>query len=235
VTPVSALVRGRQREPSNRDAVRVHYRTLILLALCAAAAAAALAHYAIDVVGDFALRHDTYDGLAHGSREYAAALAAFFAVLSAARGLRVCCELAQRARGRIAKPEITRASAASFAILTMVATGAFVPAMEWLDDAFAGLPLAQLDDAFGGSLLLGLATTLVCAAVVAAILYAVARWLLAHRDFIVAIVATLLQPCNDIAAAFCADLDIHRLHRQMPSAAALCLAKRGPPVAFPTR
>lgn len=206
-----------------------------MLALCAAASAAVLAHFAIDVVGDFALPHDTYDDLAHGSRGYAAALAVVFAVIAAVRGLRVCCELAQRARGRLAQPEMTPSGLVGYALLAAAATCVTVPAMEWLDDAFAGLPLTQLDDAFGGSLLLGLATSLVCAALVAAVFYAVARWLLAHREFIVAIVATLLRVRNTGTGALCAELNLHALHRQTPSAVALCLAKRGPPVAFTTR
>ena len=182
--------------------MRVQFRTLISLALCAAASAAALAHFAIDVVGDFALRHDAYDGLKHGSREYAAALAVVFAVIAAGRGLRACCDLAQRARGRLTQPELTTAGSAGYAALAIVVSCIAVPSMEWLDDALAAAPLAHLGDAFGGSLVLGLITTSFCAAFVAAIFDAFARWLLEHRDVIVAIVATLLHRCDDIVVSF---------------------------------
>jgi hypothetical protein len=208
---------------------------LISLALCAAAAAAALAHYAIDVVGDFALRHDTYDGVTHGSREYAVAVALVFAVVAARRGLRACCDLAQRAQGRLAKPEFTMAGTAGYAVVATVIACVGVPVMEWFDNALAAVPLAHLSDAFGGSLLLGFATTLVCAAFVAAMFYAFARWLLEHRDVIVAIVATLLRRCDDAVVAFCTVLDVRGFHRQASSAVALCLAKRGPPVALLAR
>jgi hypothetical protein len=208
---------------------------LITLALCAAASAAALAHCAIDVVGDFALRHDAYDGLTHGSREYAAAVAVAFSVIAAGRGLRGCCDLAQRARGRLAQPELTTAGAAGYAMLAMALPCIAVPSMEWLDDALAGAPLAHLGDAFGGSLVLGLVTTLFCAAFVAAICYAFARWLLEHRNVIVAIVATLLRRSRDAAVTYSTDIEVRGFHRQTSSAVALCLAKRGPPVAFLTR
>ena len=212
--------------------MRVEFRTLLSLALCAAASAAALAHYAIDVVGDFALRHDAYDGLMHGSREYAVGIAAAFAVIAATRGLRACCDLAQRARGRLAHPTVGAAGTACYAFMAVVLACAGVPAMEWFDDALAAVPMAHAGDTFGGSLLLGLTTTIVCAAFVAAIFYAFARWLLAHRDLIVALVATLLRRCNDVPNVFSTDLDLHGLQRQSPSLAALSLAKRGPPVAF---
>ena len=107
--------------------------------------------------------------------------------------------------------------------------------MEWLDDALAAAPLAHLGDAFGGSLVLGLITTSFCAAFVAAIFYAFARWLLEHRDVIVAIVATLLHRCDDIVVSFSTVVDVRGFHRQASSAVALCLAKRGPPVASFTR
>lgn len=216
-------------------AVRVGFRTLVSLALCAAALAGALAHYAIDVVGDFALRRDAYDGLAHGSREYAVGLAVVFAVIAAGHGLRACCRLAQRAQGRLAKPELTAAGTAGYATVAVIVACIGVPAMEWFDNALAAVPLTHLGDAFGGSLLLGLSTTLLCATFVASMFYLFARWLLEHRDIIVAIVSTLLRRCNEDVVAFCNDLDRYGLHRQASSPVALCLAKRGPPVAIFTR
>ncbi|MFZ0365083.1 MAG: hypothetical protein WAL67_12850, partial [Candidatus Cybelea sp.] len=58
----------------NGRPARIDLPALLTLVLCAASAAAGLAHYAIDVVGDFALAHDDYDGVAHGSRELVTAL-----------------------------------------------------------------------------------------------------------------------------------------------------------------
>src|SRR5580704_1729911 len=81
--------------------VRVGFRTLVSLALCAVAAGAAMAHVAIDVVGDYALTADSYDHLRHGSRDVVSAVALVLAVVLAARGLRLCCEIASLNRSRI--------------------------------------------------------------------------------------------------------------------------------------
>ena len=64
-------------------------------------AAAAMAHVAIDVVGDFALAHDSYDNLAHGSRELVTAIALLAALVLALRGLKSCCEIAALNRRRV--------------------------------------------------------------------------------------------------------------------------------------
>jgi len=188
-----------------------------------------LAHFAIDVVGDYALRHDAYDGVAHGSREVAVALAFVLALSVAVRGLRACCEIAQRYRGHVLTPALTAADAWIYAVAAIGATCLFVPGMEWLDGRLAGDPVAHLSDAFGGSLLLGLGTTILCAVFVAGILYAIARWLLAHRDVIVAIVATLLPQARDTAYRAASSLERRRLHFARPSRQSRRLFKRGPP------
>ncbi len=106
-----------------------------------------------------------------------------------------------------------------------------VPAMEWFDDALAAIPLAHVGDAFGGSLLLGLTTTLFCAAFVAAIFYAL-------RDGYSRIAISSSQSSRRCCAAinrhrsfFCTEINLRGLHRQSSSPVALSLAKRGPPVA----
>jgi hypothetical protein len=126
---------------------------------------------------------------------------------------------------------VTPALTARYVALSIAVACIGVPAMEWFDDALAAVPLTPVGDAFGGSLLLGLATTLFCSAFVAVIFYAFTRWLLEHRDVIVAIVATLLPRRNDVAVPVCTDLDFRGFQRQSPSLVALSLAKRGPPVA----
>ena len=75
--------------------------TLVSLALCGASAAAAFAHYAIDVVGDYALPHDTYDGVRHASRALLSGVALLVAFVLARRGLRACFKIATSRRGNL--------------------------------------------------------------------------------------------------------------------------------------
>jgi hypothetical protein len=106
-----------------------------------------------------------------------------------------------------------------------------VPAMEYLDGRLDGNSVRGLADAFGGSILLGVATTLVCAAVVAAIICALARWLISHRDSIATIIETFLRSfdVNVRPSGYdrVATLQTFRARRAIH---ALRLAKRGPPV-----
>ena len=85
-------------------AARIDLRTLLTLVLCAGSVAAGLAHNAIDIVGDYALAHDSYDNVAHGSRELVTALGFFVAVLLTARALRACFQIAAANRTRILAP-----------------------------------------------------------------------------------------------------------------------------------
>ncbi|MBV9233294.1 MAG: hypothetical protein JO030_04570 [Candidatus Eremiobacteraeota bacterium] len=210
--------------------MRVGTRTLISLALCAAAGAAATAHFLIDVVGDYALRHDTYDQLRHGSRGLLTAVALAFAALLAMRGLRACCEIAARNRVRVTAAKFAWQETLALFAGVVVLTAFVVPAMEAFDAGVAGMRLGGLRDAFGGSLPIGLAIAVLCAVVAAASLFALARWLLAQRDSIAAIVATLLHrrdgeppvPPALLERPFTATLHRRTLHGPE-------FAKRGPP------
>jgi hypothetical protein len=210
--------------------VRVGFRTLISLALCAAAAGAALAHCAIDVVGDYALTSDSYDNLRHGSRELMTAVALLLAVVLAARGLRVCCEIAADNRARLIAPVLRLREICGILIGAVGACAAIVPAMEYLDGRLDGIPVRHLSDALGGSIPLGLGMTLFCATLIAAGVCAVARWLVSHRDSIATIIETLLRPVAGAARPATYDLIAQlvrpRRRRRTP---ALCLSKRGPP------
>ena len=136
--------------------MRAGLRMLGPLLLCASAAAAALADYAIDVVGDYALRQDTYDAIEHGSRELVIGIALIVAALLALRGLRTCCDVALANRGRLALPAVGRGQVLGFLAGSLATTVLLVPAMEVLDGRISGDPVSGIDDAFGGSLLLGL-------------------------------------------------------------------------------
>jgi hypothetical protein len=210
--------------------VRLGFRTLASLALCAAAAGAAMAHFAIDFLGDYALRRDSYDHLRHDSRELLTGIAVLAALILASRGLRICCEIVALNRARVVHPVLRFRDALGILGGAVTASLLIVPAMEYLDGRLDGTPVHRLAEAFGGSILLGLGTTLVCAAFVALAVYAVARWLVSHRDAIVTIIETLLRavtgPVRPSARHHYAQRVTPRRRR---TANALRLAKRGPP------
>jgi hypothetical protein len=216
--------------PSKQRGVRVGFRTTVSLLLCAAAAAAAMAHEAIDIVGDYALAHDTYDNLPHSSRELVSGVALLLAVLLAGRGLRFCCAIAAANRARVAQLRLSRSWSAGFVLGVIALTATIVPSMEWLDGRLGGVPVRELDDAFGGSILLGGGTTVVCAALIAFLVYGFARWLISHRDSIATIIETLLRRSDGTARPCSHDLTrclSTPRRRRTPYALRLC--KRGPP------
>lgn len=215
---------------SKRQKVRVGFRTLCSLALCAAAAGAAFAHGAIDVVGDYALPNDSYDHLAHGSRTLASGLAVTIAVVLAARGLRACCDIAAANRTRLPGASIGPWGLAGYAVLAVGTSCLLVGCMEWFDGRLDGVAVRNLGDAFGGSLALGLAITLICAALVAAVVYALAHWLVSHRDVIASIIAVLLSHSNSVDSRLAHDLDRCRQTVRRRTPHAFRLSKRGPPV-----
>ncbi len=198
--------------------------------MCAAAAGAALAHVAIDVVGDYAPFHDSYDDLAHGSRGLISGAALVIAILLAARGLRSCCDIAQNNRSRLVGIAFGARETIGFLAAAVLTSCILVPAMEWLDGRFDGVAVRQLGDAFGGSLLLGLVTTAICASLIALLVFAVARWLISHRNAIVALLETVLRWNGDAARRLTCDLDRYRLTFRRRAPHALRRSKRGPPV-----
>jgi hypothetical protein len=200
------------------------------LAACAAAAAAAAAHFAIDVVGDYALAHDTYDDVAHSSRGLVSGVAVLLAVLLACRGLRICGEMAAAFRYRLPQRPFSVRERLAFILTTIAASAILVPAMECLDGQLGGLPVEGLGAAFGGSVWLGLGTTIVCAAFVAALVYAVAGWLVSHRDDIATIIGALLRRNSGAVRPLAQDLARHSYApRRKRALYALSLSKRGPP------
>jgi hypothetical protein len=210
--------------------VRVGFRTMASLALCAAAAGAAIAHSAIDVLGDYALTRDSYDHLRHGSRELVTGVALLVAVLLAARGLHICCDIAAKHRARLLRPVLGLRETVAMLFGAVAASLAIVPAMEYFDGRLDGIPVRGLGEAFGGSIPLGVATTIAAAGLLAAIVYAVARWLISHHDSIATIIEFLLRPF--IGAPRNAGYDRlgrHAILRRRRAPNALRLAKRGPP------
>jgi len=168
-------------------------RSLVALVIAAAATAAVVAHGTIDIIADYLVAHASYDDVSsHDSRGLVVAIAAMIAGAVALHGLRLCCDAAAH-RTLASSPAPSWRSAPLFLGATMLLASIAVPAMELLDSRLAGTTLACLDDAFGGSVLLGLSTTLVCAAAVAIAVFAFARWILSHRDHIIAAIVGIIR------------------------------------------
>ncbi|HXB83498.1 MAG TPA: hypothetical protein VNU22_09155 [Candidatus Acidoferrum sp.] len=176
-----------------RAAMPVVSRSLVALVIAAAATGAVVAHGTIDIIADYLVAHASYDDVSsHDSRGLVVAIAAMIAGAVALHGLRLCCDAAAH-RTLASSPAPSWRSAPLFVGATMLLASLAVPAMELLDSRLAGTTLAGLDDAFGGSVLLGLSTTLVCAAAVAIAVFAFARWILSHRDRIIAAIVGIIR------------------------------------------
>jgi hypothetical protein len=187
------LARRRGQRARMRARVPVVSRSLVALVIAAAAAAAVVAHGTIDIIADYLVAHASYDDVSsHDSRGLVLVIAAAVAGVVALHGLRLCCDAAAN-RTLASSPAPSWRSAPLFVGATMLLASIAVPAMELFDSRLAGTTLAGLDDAFGGSVLLGLGTTFACAAAVAIAAFALARWILSYRDRIIAAIVGIIR------------------------------------------
>ena len=124
----------------------------------AGALAATVAHVLIDVAGDYLLARDAYDGIAHHSRTVllaavgiavlVAAIRTIFDALDRRYGSRI--SLLALVRSTLGRPWPFVGACVAFATVLLMA-------MEAFDCSLIG-HVEDLNDLFGGSLLLGLAT-----------------------------------------------------------------------------
>jgi hypothetical protein len=154
--------------------------------------AAALSHVALDALGDVVLAHDAYDDVAHNGRSVAAGIAGAGFLAAAARSAydAVLSGLGRRAACRafqIASPP--RFCAAIIAIAM-----AFVLTMETLDAAVAGHPVTDVDDLFGGSIALGIGTTIAVTLAVALAAVAALRFFCTTSTLLMRVVSGFFQP-----------------------------------------
>jgi len=162
-----------------------------LCAVAVAALSAALAHLAIDIAGDYLLPHDAYDDVAHDARTVVAAAAAAFLLAGAARSLYTSVRAMLGRRGAVAAIRI-----GSPIVFVGAVIGMSVPlllAMETIDALAARRDVDDLGDLFGGSIALGLGTTLAVAALVAVTAYAVLRFFLRTRAAVARAIGGLFQ------------------------------------------
>lgn len=151
--------------PASGSALRGVQRMLHLaLVGLAASIAALLSHVVIDVAGDYLLKRDAYDGIAHGSRGiFVIAIAA----LTLAVAARLICDLLDRRCGSAASLlRLVRCSLGkplAFIAQTLVAAVVTLIAMEMFDCLAAHVTVNRAADLLGGSLPLGLSAVFVAA------------------------------------------------------------------------
>ena len=112
--------------------------SLTALLIAAAASAAVLSHYVIDVVADYLVPHASFDDVtSHDSRGVIGAIAVIAAFALARRGFRLCCEAATN-RGARATPPPSWWNGAFFVAVTVALACIAVPLMEIADARWGG-------------------------------------------------------------------------------------------------
>lgn len=161
---------------------------------CAGLLAALAAHWSIDIAGDYALRRDTYDHIAHHSRLIAVIAAALLALVSTALIVWAALRDVRRFRGALdaVLGRGARASAAGLIARLVPSTCAMLVAMESIDGWLDTGRLPTLTDAFGGSLLLGGAIAITAGVLAALAVWRLLRCLHAMRRSIAAVICRLL-------------------------------------------
>jgi hypothetical protein len=208
------------------------YAALVLLC---GATAAVVAHVVIDVAGDFVLARDSYDGLAHHSRAF---FLGIVVVLAALVALRFLWEALDRRSGSVTAlvRYVQAARGASpwrFGILVAAVAIAGLVAMESLDAMLSATRIDGVEDLLGGSVLLGLGTTLAVSALVAGAARALLGFLAAWEPVIAAFVGRLLT-CRPASPAMHAPRSV-RLTCSLDRACRLARrgGKRAPPMLTP--
>ncbi len=173
--------------------------TLPVIAVFSAALLAAVAaHVGIDILGDYLVRDDSYDHIAHGSRELFTIVALLLAAGVGAHLFWQMCAAASSIRTRarflhLSGKVVIRSSTGVVLIALML-----VPAMETIDALRAGADVDSLADAFGSSLLLGTSVTVACALLCCAVVFGLAAWLCRHRESVARIVYELLAVAEPV-------------------------------------
>jgi hypothetical protein len=208
---------------------RLKLRLPVLAVLATALLAAVSAHVGIDVLGDYLVRDDSYDHLAHDSRLLFTVIALLLAAAAAVQCFLYLCAAAAsiqtRARLLHLRPAQVAGACALIALLALLV----VPAMETIDALQAGADVDSLADAFGGSMLLGVITTLGCALAWCGLIVALVGWFARHRERVARLLYELLVPSETpLACAYASRWNTPALAID-PNRRARCRSKRGPP------
>jgi hypothetical protein len=205
-------------------------RTTILAAVAAALLAAVAAHVGIDVAGDYLLPDDSYDHVAHGSRELFTLIAFFCATGAAALLLKRLLAAVASLPARVRVLRMPRRNAISAAAAVSALALIFVPLMETFDALRSGGDIDSLADAFGGSLLLGASITLSCAIAICLLIFGLLAWLCRHRDHVARFVGALIERARTAPRKEFAQRARRSLLTRAREHRAQRRAKRGPPL-----
>jgi hypothetical protein len=182
---------GRSIVPLSRNAPAAFLGLILLLTALVAAAAA---HFLIDVIGDFALAHDSYDGMEHHARTLAFVIVLIFAVGGILRFLWSALDAGHASTGtfrELVGPVVALPVWRFVGVVTAVALMTVI-AMESVDVLLSGTRIDDFADALGGSIPLGMSVTLtisVCIGTAVSLLY---RSLASAHRAIVEIVCALV-------------------------------------------
>ena len=203
---------------------------LPLLAVMATALLAAVsAHVGIDVLGDYLVPDDAYDHLAHASRLLFTLVALGLAAAAAVHCFLHFCAAAASIRTRVrllrVRPAQIAGACVSIALLALL----LVPCMETIDAIQAGAEIDSLADAFGGSMVLGVLTTLGCALFWCGLIIALAAWFARHREQVARLLAQWLAAHVPPLAVALAGHDEAATVACDPMHHSRSRSKRGPP------
>lgn len=210
---------------------RIRWIVAAAVVLGTIALAAVLAHITVDILGDHLLVHDSYDGLAHGSRQKFSLVAALGALASF---IALSCGALRELRGErnalraILLGAVPRPTILSVALLT-TGTLLAMSAMEAFDTRLAGIPIDDFGDLLGGSPLLALGVVGLVTPALAFAARALAVALLRSRA-IVTIVAAFVRLLRFAAPP--PELQLARAPRRLAARRSILArraAKRGPP------
>jgi hypothetical protein len=177
--------------PPWRSAPTAFFALVLLLTALVSAAAA---HSFIDIIGDYALPHDSYDGMAHHARTLAFVIVLIFAIGGVLRLLWSAIDDGHASTGSfraLVKPVLALPVWRFAAAVTVVALLTVI-AMESADALLDGVRIDDFADVFGGSIPLGFAVTLTISACIGAAVSLLFRSLAAAHRAIVEIVCALL-------------------------------------------
>ncbi len=202
------------------------------LAICATALLAAVSsHVAIDVLGDYLVRDDSYDHLAHGSRVLFTFAALGLAAVAGSYLFSQMCATAASLRERVRMLHVARVRVAAAIACAVALALLVVPAMETFDALHAGSDIDSLADAFGGSLALGVGTTITCALAWSAMVLGLAVWLVRHRERVARLLFAFLHISHVHATCAHERRVPVALLASAPTRRTRHRSKRGPPAA----
>ncbi len=198
------------------------------VAICVAAL---VAHFAIDIVGDWALARDAYDAVSHDSRGLVALATLCVAVAAALRFVISALSPTGRAGRTSALARLISRSPRGFGVAVTAGALALLTGMETLDSLLATGRVEGVADAFGGSLVLGLGVAIPVALTVGAIAWRGLAWFAGARGRIAAVIAILFAPrIRARAAALCHDARFAPVISRERASQSHRAGKRGPPL-----